>query len=88
MVLSVESCLPLLVPCLRERGDTVAHVFRLLCPGHVECRQDGVVGWRFEDLQNLAVTMQVLFDQQNSLYERLGLSEDMNQRVRRDCPNS
>lgn len=66
--------------CEKE-GDTVAHVFRLLCPGHVECVKDGVVGWRFEDLQKLAVTMQVLFDHQNHLYERLGLSEDMNQRV-------
>lgn len=66
--------------CEKE-GDTVAHVFRLLCPGRVECVKDGVVGWRFEDLQNLAATMQVLFDHQNELYERLGLSEDMNQRV-------
>lgn len=66
--------------CEKE-GDTVAHVFRLLCPGHVECVKDGVVGWRFEDLQNLAAIMQVLFDHQNELYERLGLSEDTNQRV-------
>lgn len=66
--------------CEKE-GDTVAHVFRLLCPGHVECVRDGVVGWRFDDLQHLSATMKILFNHQNSLYERLGLSEEMNQRV-------
>lgn len=66
--------------CEKE-GDTVAHVFRLLCTGHVECVNDGVVGWRFEDLQQLSGTMQVLFNHQNALYERMGLPEEMNQRV-------
>lgn len=66
--------------CEKE-GDTVAHVFRLLCTGHIECVNDGVVGWRFEDLQQLSGTMQVLFNHQNALYERLGLPEEMNQRV-------
>lgn len=66
--------------CEKE-GDTVAHVFRLLCSGHVECVKDGVVGWRFEDLRQLSGTMQVLFNHQNALYERLGLPEEMNQRV-------
>jgi hypothetical protein len=62
-------------------GDTIAHVFRLLCPGHIECVEEGLVGWRFDDLPKLSATMKVLFDHQNSLYQRLGLSEEMNQRV-------
>ena len=66
---------------LVKEGDTVAHVFRLLCPGHVECVKEGIIGWRFDDLRNVTVMMRILFNHQNALYERLELSEEMNERV-------
>jgi len=64
-----------------KEGDTVAHVFRLLCHGHVECVKDSIVGWRFDDLRNVTVMMRILFNHQNAMYERLALSENMNERV-------
>ena len=66
--------------CEKE-GDTVTHVFRLLCSGHIESIKEGMVGWRFDDLSNVSAIMRTLFNHQNSLYERLGLSEEMNMRI-------
>jgi hypothetical protein len=40
-----------------------------------------MVGWRFDDLSNVSAIMRTLFNHQNSLYERLGLSEEMNMRI-------
>lgn len=66
--------------CEKE-GDTVAHVFRLLCPGQIESMKEGMVGWRFDDLSNVSAIMRILFNHQNALYQKLGLSEEMNVRI-------
>ena len=77
----LSSAFPYWFHVCEKEGDTVAHVFRLLCPGHVECVKEGIVGWRFDDLRNVTVMMRILFNHQNALYERLELSEEMNERV-------
>lgn len=43
--------------------------------------KEGIVGWQFDDLRNVTVMMRILFNHQNALYERLELSEEMNERV-------
>ena len=77
----LSSAFPYWFHVCEKEGDTVAHVFRLLCPGHVECVKEGIVGWQFDDLRNVTVMMRILFNHQNALYERLELSEEMNERV-------
>lgn len=62
-------------------GDTLPHVLRLLCRGHIEQITDGVVGWAFDDLEEVRRLLLQLFVRQNGLYERLELSESMNQRI-------
>lgn len=62
-------------------GDTVPHLLRLLCHGHVEQVSAELVGWRFDDLDEVRRQLLQLFVRQNGLYERLGLPESMNQRI-------
>jgi hypothetical protein len=64
-----------------KEGDTVLHVLRLLCPGRVEAVKEGMVGWRFDDMHDVVSLAKNLFHSQNVLYARLGLSEELNQRV-------
>jgi len=40
-----------------------------------------MVAWRFADLQELTNLVLRLFTAQNGLYERLGLPEEMNERI-------
>ena len=77
----LSSAFPYWFHVCEKEGDTVSHVFRLLCPGHVECVKEGIVGWRFDDLRNVTVMMRILFNHQNAFYERFALSEEMNERV-------
>jgi len=62
-------------------GDTLPHVLRLLCRGHVEAVAPGAVGWVFDDLEEVRVQLLQLFARQNVLYEHLGLPESMNERI-------
>jgi hypothetical protein len=62
-------------------GDTLPHVLRLLCRGHVEPVGAGLVAWRFADAEEVHALLMRLFTQQNALYERLGLPESMNGRI-------
>ncbi|MEA1052471.1 chlororespiratory reduction 6 domain-containing protein [Lamprobacter modestohalophilus] len=62
-------------------GDSIPHVLRLLCRGHVERRRQGIVGWQFDDPSEISRVLLQLFDQMNALYDRLGLPEENNQRI-------
>lgn len=62
-------------------GDTLPHLLRLLCRGHIEQLAPGLVGWGFDDLDEVRRQLVQLFVLQNGLYERLGLPESMNQRI-------
>ena len=66
---------------IEKVGDTFGHVLRLLCRGHVERASSGMVGWRFEDLEELNREVMRLFTGMNRLYEQLELPEEMNERV-------
>lgn len=66
---------------IEKVGDTFAHVLRLLCRGRIERIQPGIVGWRFEDLNEVGQEMMWLFSGMNRLYERLELPERNNERV-------
>ena len=66
---------------IEKVGDTFFHILRLLCPGHrTEIRQ-GLVGWQFEDPHDLIRQLQLLLNHMNSLYDRLDLPEEMNERI-------
>jgi hypothetical protein len=56
-------------------------VLRLLCRGHVERRDQRLVGWQFDDPSEISHVLLQLFDQMNALYDRLGLPEENNQRI-------
>lgn len=62
-------------------GDTLPHLLRLLCRGRIEALAPGLVGWGFADLGEVRQQLLQLFVRQNGLYERLGLSESMNERI-------
>ncbi|MEA3642266.1 MAG: chlororespiratory reduction 6 domain-containing protein [Lamprobacter sp.] len=64
-----------------KSGDSIPHVLRLLCRGHVERRQQRPVGWQFEDPSEIKRVLLQLFDQMNELYDRLELPEEDNQRI-------
>jgi hypothetical protein len=61
--------------------DTFGHVLRLLCRGHIERQAGGLVGWVFDDLDDLKRQIGLLFGGMNALYGRLGLPEEMHERV-------
>lgn len=64
-----------------KQGNTLPNAFMLLCEGKTEAGESGMVAWRFSDLQELTDLVRRLFAAQNGLYERLGLSEEMNERI-------
>jgi len=66
---------------IEKEGDTFFHVLRLLCKGHIERIEGGMVGWRFDDMKQLSATVETLFGYMNLLHERLGLSKKMNRRI-------
>lgn len=66
---------------VEKEGDTLFHVLRLLCKGHCESVNNGLIGWRFDDTAEISARLMALFDHHNSLYERLGLPEEMNERI-------
>ena len=62
-------------------GDTFWHVLRLLCRGRYVAAEGGMVGWQFDDNREFIRWINRLFAGMNMLYDRLGLPEEMNQRV-------
>ncbi len=62
---------------------TVPLVLTLLLPGETVAGEPGMVGWAF-DLDKLKPLMLKMFGYQNELIERLGIGEDVNERVTRD----
>lgn len=66
---------------IEKEGDTLLHVLRLLCKGHIERIENGMVGWRFDDMKQLSATADTLFGYMNLLHERLKLPEEMSERI-------
>lgn len=62
---------------------TVPLVLALLLPGERVASEPGVVGWCF-DLEELKPLLLEMFGHQNELIERLGIGEDVNERLTRD----
>lgn len=62
-------------------GDTFWHVLRLLCRGHTEQTQPGLVGWQFDDPPELIRQVNLQLGYMNGLYDRLALPETMRERV-------
>ena len=62
---------------------TVPLVLSLLLTGEAVASEPGIVGWSF-DLNELKPLLLELFDHQNELIERLGIGEDVNERVTHD----
>jgi hypothetical protein len=57
------------------------HVLRLLGEGLFVRRESGVVTWAFDDINEVAVQLLMLFSGQNALYDRFDLPESMNERI-------
>jgi hypothetical protein len=66
---------------IEKEGDTLFHVLRLICSGHYEGIKDGMIAWRFDDLDQLGNNLEVLFGYMNGLHGRLGLPREMNRRI-------
>jgi hypothetical protein len=66
---------------VEKEGDTFFHVLRLLCAGHIERIEQGMIGWRFDDRKQLSAVVETLFGYMNGLYQKLGLPEEMGRRV-------
>lgn len=72
---------------IEKQGDTLFLALRLLCRGHCEKGRDmGMVGWRFADMGEFSDTVLCLLGYGtvryvNGLYGRLGLTEEMTERV-------
>jgi hypothetical protein len=65
-----------------KQGNTLFLVLCLLCAGHYEQgREPGMVGWRFSDLRVFDAKVLTMLGYMNQLYDRLGLPEEMNERV-------
>lgn len=58
-------------------------VLTLLLPGETVAGEPGLVGWSF-DSDKLKPLLFKMFGYQNELIERLGMGEDVNERVSRD----
>ncbi|HYN77709.1 MAG TPA: hypothetical protein VES73_07945 [Lamprocystis sp. (in: g-proteobacteria)] len=56
-------------------------MLRLLCRGHAEHGRVALVGWQFDDQQELARQINLLLGYMNGLCDQLDLPETMNQRV-------
>ena len=79
--LDVTAKFPYWFHFVEKVGDTFWHVLRLLCCGHRETVQGGMVGWRFEDPADLVRQVDLLLGYMNGLYDRLELPAAMNARV-------
>jgi hypothetical protein len=62
-------------------GDTIHHVLRLLCSGHYIAIDRGLVAWEFDDLHEVKNRLLWLFTGMNGMYDRLGLPEEINERI-------
>ncbi len=62
-------------------GDTFFHILRLLCRGHRAAMRPGLVGWQFDDPEDLIRQVQLLLNHMNAMYDWLDLPEEMNERV-------
>ncbi|MGB5736175.1 MAG: hypothetical protein WBM40_17195 [Thiohalocapsa sp.] len=58
-----------------KTGDTLPHILRLLCAGHVERISEGIGGWKFRDIHEVTRLVFVLFEHMNELHDRLGLPD-------------
>jgi hypothetical protein len=79
--LDVTAEFPYWLHYIEKVGDTFGHVLRLLCRGHVERQPDGVMGWAFDDMNDLQRQIGLLLGGMTALYDRLGLPEEMHERV-------
>lgn len=66
---------------IEKVGDSLPLVLGLLCRGHREAFAPGLIGWAFDDLEEVRRQLLQLFVLQNGLYDRLGLPDSMNQRI-------
>ncbi len=68
---------------VEKEGETLLHLFRLLCRGHIvrHDQEPGMVGWRFDDLREFDRQLRLFFNAMNDLYDSLALPEALNQRV-------
>lgn len=62
-------------------GDTFWHVLRLLCRGHREQTRPGMIGWQFDDHEELFRQIHLLLGHMNGLHDQLGLPAEMNERI-------
>ncbi len=61
--------------------DTIPHVLRLLCRGRFERPRPDLVAWRFGDFDEIGRLLARLYCGQNAMYEKLGLPEELNERI-------
>ena len=80
-VAALTNAWPYWLHFVEKTGDTLPHILRLLCAGHVEQRDSGQVGWQFEDVHEVTRLVRVLFEHTNELHDRLGLPEELNARI-------
>lgn len=78
---SLTEAWPYWLHFIEKVGDSLPLVLGLLCLGHREAIAPGLIGWAFDDLEEVRKQLMLLFLRQNALYERLGLSESINQRI-------
>ena len=62
-------------------GDTLPHVLRLCCRGRIEEVGEGLVGWRFADLDEVKREVERQFVEMSRLYAALGLPTTLQERV-------
>ena len=79
--LDVTSEFPFWFHFVEKVGDTFWHVLRLLCRGHREQVQDGMIGWQFDDPRDLIRQVDLLLGYMNGLYAQLELPAAMGERV-------
>jgi hypothetical protein len=79
--LDVTAEFPFWLHFVEKVGDTFWHVLRLLCRGRRVAVQGGMVGWRFEDPQDVARQVDLLLGYTYGMYERLDLPDAMAERV-------
>ncbi len=64
-----------------HRSMIETHVLRLLCRGHREQVQGGMIGWQFDDPRDLLRQIDLLQGYMNGLYVQLELSAATGKRV-------
>jgi hypothetical protein len=71
----------LLVLVITRESVVTGDVRPLLCRGHREAVQGGMIGWQFAAPQELPRQVDLLLGHLNALYDRLGLPQGMKGRV-------